>query len=91
VQAQAEAARLVAAAHELADDGAQRYINAYTAATAAGWTPTDLTALGFHLATGSTPRRRRSHVPAAEPAGVDLASPTQRHDHELDELQPAGT
>ena len=56
--AETEADRLVAAAQELAAAGEQRYTDAYTAATAAGWTPADLTALGFPAGT-PTPRRRR--------------------------------
>ena len=67
--AEAEAARLVATAQELAATGHERYTDAYTAATAAGWTPADLTALGYAPSTPSTPRspRRRRPSPADSP------------------------
>lgn len=87
--ADAEAARLVAAAQDLAQDGEQRYADAYGAATAAGWTPIDLTALGFQPATGSSPRRRRTPVEQPEltpPAETSVTLPEQHVEHDQ---QPA--
>jgi hypothetical protein len=64
VDAEAEAARLVAGAQDLAQDGEHRYADAYGAATAGGWTATDLTVLGFQpVASG---RRRRPAVEQPE-------------------------
>lgn len=72
--AEAQAARLVAAVQDLVADGEQRYADAYTAATAAGWAPSDLTALGFPpVATSSTRRRRPS---PAQPPTVELPTAT---------------
>lgn len=83
--AQAEAARLVAAAQDLVTAGEQRYTDAYTAATAAGWTPSDLTALGFPPATSTPTRRRR-------PAATDQAAPPPAAaSADAPEQQPAAT
>lgn len=57
IEAEAEGKRLVTAARELAQIGEQRYADAYGAATTGGWTPVDLTALGF--TTANTAARRR--------------------------------
>jgi hypothetical protein len=85
VTAKAEAARLVAAAQDLALEGNQRYDTAYSAATAAGWTAADLTALGLQP-TGTSPRRRRTALPAP-PDAVDSAvavpaQPIDQHDQQ---------
>lgn len=56
--AHAEADRLVASARDLAADSEQRYTDAHNAATAAGWSSTDLTTLGFQPSTHTGPRRR---------------------------------
>jgi hypothetical protein len=82
--AEAEAARLVAAAQDLAQDGEQRYADAYSAATAGGWTAADLTALGFQPA--PTGRRRRSAVEQPELAPQAATVPEQPAEHER---QPA--
>jgi hypothetical protein len=71
--AEAEAAHLVAAARHLVADGEQRYTDAYTAATTAGWTPADLTALGYPPATTNTARRRRQ-APADQAAAASEAA-----------------
>ncbi len=78
--AQAQAAHLVAAARDLSRDADQRYTHAYDAATSGGWTPTDLTALGFQPAQPAQPanRRRRSTSDAAPPlTASDLPLPQQ--------------
>lgn len=60
-EAQAEAARLLEHAQGGVRDAEQHYNDVYTAATAAGWAPADLTALGFAPATtGSKSRQRRA-------------------------------
>ncbi len=64
-EAEAQAAHLVAAAQERAEQGAQRFADAYAAATAAGWAPADLTALGF-----DAPVNRRRRRPAADAAST---------------------
>lgn len=61
--AEAEAARLIAAAQDLVVEADQRYADVYSAATGAGWTPADLTALGFQPAPAGTTRRRRARRP----------------------------
>lgn len=55
-----QAAALVAAARDLAAGADQRYADADSAALAVGWTGQDLTALGFHVAATTNPRRRRA-------------------------------
>jgi hypothetical protein len=70
--AEAEAARLVAAAQDLVADGEQRYADAYTAATAAGWAPADLTTLGFPPCAPTT--RRRRQAPADQAAAASEAA-----------------
>ncbi len=72
-EAQAEAARLLEHAQACVRDAEQRYTDVYTSATAAGWTPADLTALGFQPATGSRPRQRRA---SAEQTGTAPAEPS---------------
>ncbi len=68
--AQAEAARLVAAAQDLVHDGEQRYADAYTAATTAGWSTGDLSALGFQPSPTSNPRRRPTTVEPPQKASA---------------------
>lgn len=80
--AQAEADRLVSAAQALAQEGQQRYTDAYNAATATGWTPGDLDALGF-AATDSNPRRRRPSPEPVQPATGEVTVPRQA------DLQPS--
>ena len=82
--AEAEAARLVAAAQDLAQDGGQRYADAYNAATTGGWTAGDLHALGFQPINGSGPRRRRSNVeqPELPPPVVTLPEQADPHDQQ---------
>lgn len=79
--AEVEAARLLAGAHDLVMTGEQRYTDVYTAATAAGWAPADLTALGF--ASPGTATRQRRQARTAPPARTDVdapvAVPTQPH------------
>lgn len=78
--AEDEAARLVAAAQAVVVNSEQRYADVYGAATAGGWTPADLSALGFPPATGTSPRRRRSPIeqPELMPAtDTPLALPQQ--------------
>ncbi len=94
--AQAQAAHLVAAAHDLARDAEQRYTHAYDAATSGGWTPTDLTALGFPPAQPTQPaqpatrRRRRSTSEAApQPAAGNPPLP-QQSPGTADPADPAG-
>lgn len=86
--AEAEAARLVAAAQDLVAEADQRYTDVYNAATGAGWTSADLVALGFQPGTASTTRRRRAAVeqPALmAPSDAPLTLPEQNshRDHEL--------
>ncbi len=82
--AEAEAARLVAAAQNLAQDGEQRYADAYSAATTGGWAPADLHALGFQPVNGSGSRRRRVAVdqPELTPPVVTLPEQTDPHDQQ---------
>ena len=88
--AQAEAARLVAAAQDLVHDGEQRYADAYTAATTAGWTTGDLTALGFQPSPSTNPRRRRTTGDAVQrPAGALPAQPAVPEQHAAHDQQPA--
>ena len=88
--AQAEAARLVAAAQDLVHDGEQRYGDAYTAATTAGWTTGDLTALGFQPSPSTTPRRRRTAAdPVQQPAAAVPAQPAGPEQHAAGDQQPA--
>lgn len=68
--AEADAARLLQTAQAAIQDADQRYADLYTAATAAGWAPADLTALGFAPAAGTQARRRRPPAPAAPPVAV---------------------
>lgn len=86
--AQAEASRLVAAAQDLVAEADQRYADVYSAATGAGWTSADLSALGFQPGAASATRRRRAAVeqPAlVAPSDAPLTLPEQdRHrDQEL--------
>lgn len=82
--AEAEAARLVAAAQDLAADGETRYADVYSAATTEGWTPADLTALGFATGNTTPQRRRRTLAPTTEPAPRPVTLPEQ-----ADAPQPA--
>jgi hypothetical protein len=75
--AEAEAARLVAAAQDVAQDGEQRYADVYGAATAEGWAPGDLKALGFAPSSNNPPRRRRSTPLPAETNQPPLTLPAQ--------------
>ena len=75
--AEAEAARVLAAAHDLAHDGETRYADVYSAATAAGWTPADLSALGFPPSSTSTQRRRRTPAAPSQPAPRPAVLPEQ--------------
>jgi hypothetical protein len=68
-QAEAEAARLVTAAEERAEQGAQNFADAYAAATAAGWAPADLAALGFEPRPSR--RRRRAAADVSTARGSD--------------------
>ena len=58
--AEAEAARLLAAAQDEVGNGERRYADLYGAATAAGWTAADLAALGFPAGTAAGAKRRRA-------------------------------
>lgn len=82
--AEAEAARLVAAAQDLTQDGEQRYADAYNAAMTGGWTPADLHALGFQPTNSSGPRRRRAPIeqPELAPPAVTLPQQTDPHDQQ---------
>ena len=63
--AQAEAAALLDTAQAGVRQADQRYADLYGAATAAGWAPADLTALGFAPSNDHPQRRRRSTTRAA--------------------------
>jgi hypothetical protein len=76
-EAETNAARLVAAAQDLAQDGEQRYAEVYSAATAGGWTAGDLTALGFAPGSNNPQRRRRSTTPSAGTDQPTIALPEQ--------------
>lgn len=71
-KAEAEAARLLNAAQVCVQDAEQHYADVYSATTAAGWAPADLTALGFHPVPTSTRRRRSTPDP---PAGNNAFPP----------------
>ena len=83
--AETEAARLVTAAQDLVVDADQRYADIYSAATTAGWTPTDLNALGFQPAAGT--HRQRSGPRAAQ-ARATTSVPQQPTAHD-DRSTPA--
>lgn len=59
-EAEADAARLLESAQARVRDAGARYADVYSAATAAGWTPADLAALGFRPSPGSSSGRRTS-------------------------------
>lgn len=88
-QAEADAARLVTAAQDLAQNGQQRYADAYTAATAGGWAPADLTHLGFAPSSSKTVRRRRpAGSPRTQQTPMTLTLPAQVAPADQD-LKPA--
>lgn len=84
--AQTEAARLLETAQTAVRDAEQHYTDVYGAATASGWAPADLAALGFSLRPRSTRRRRAS---ISEPSDLAaLAIPEQPADSAI--RSPAG-
>ena len=94
--AQAEAGALVQAARDLALDGEQRYADAYSAATAAGWIADDLAALGYQPAQTKTRSPRRRQPSPVDEAFVtsrraDGVVPAQAHQPDACLVQDAGT
>lgn len=86
-EAQDEAARLLETVQTAVRDADQRYTDVYGAATAAGWAPADLSALGFQPNGNTSPRRRRPAQAENRPAASPPAPPTahadvpQQHSH----------
>jgi hypothetical protein len=71
VAAAARAADLMAAAHDGERTGEERYTDALAAAVAAGWTMSDLRAMGFPDGRSTSRRRRVKH--GGDAAGASLA------------------
>ena len=74
--AEAEAARMLQAAQACVRDADQHYTELYSAATAAGWAPTDLTALGFPPGDNPAPRRRRPIAAAPHQTQTSTTAPS---------------
>ena len=73
--AAARAAELLAAAQDGERSGEERYTDALAAAVAAGWTMSDLRAIGFPDGRSTSGRRRPKH-------GDDTAGTSVAHRHE---------